>query len=666
MFPADVSRAGYWLLEHNDGTYDERLLVLSQAAEFLELPSRGRAGLDKRGPILTGLLWETEDQAKKTRFWSFGAAATKTAAGLKPVEGPGWMELRDGMRSSPAATPFDEEFPEGWPFLVQRAAYGFERRELAAPLAAGIVAPFQGGRPPLGTSVWELEGDGLDLKRRARAQSAWRTYLLPDDGCLTWGKKSGYTAGIALQLGEGLEGYAGHGMCADQPPSRIATQGGGQAPIQVLGVGSYRGGGAWFCGHAKDKHQDGSTGDGEPINPLHAPYGLLFASESNPELDAPLEWRNPYPEPARPPFPVDAGIYYDIASGHTTCKKARRGLHRLVAWCYFSRIEPPDPPPDPPPPKKPPPDGDPLPEPRAGARPPKLPPLDGEGSFPEAPIPDGPLDGGFEDPFGPGARIYGRIASDPGISRPLHGATHQMAFSSLAFRPQYFEDGAIDLRSIADVSQWTEEHRSQWSAAPVVALLHSVGRQYGGGEWGRTQELRTGQFPDAGGTAPGMLFWGIPELDPALLLNLTETQIGQTFPQPTRRSKVFVGHWRTRPWVGTPMMDGSAVPKDGFSLDLLDSGGTLYIVHHDSAGAETVVARLSSAGDLRIEGELFQAADMGYGLSGESPSATSTGWDATIGSSRKDFDSSTVTLSELAEVVGTWILEARTKGLVKA
>lgn len=101
----------------------------------------------------------------------------------------------------------------------------------------------------------------------------------------------------------------------------------------------------------------------------------------------------------------------------------------------------------------------------------------------------------------------------------------------------------------------------------------------------------------------------------------------------------------------------------------MDADGDTFLKAPGAGGALTLIGGDSGAGTISLlaNGSLsrFVVNNTGIGFFGTAPTARSTGWTAfTNGASRKTCDTTTVTLPQLAELVGTLQAELVAKGFL--
>ena len=582
---ADVSRSGWTPLAHHAPEILDHVKILAQACRVIRGPEGERRVVDI-GPVLSGFYIESENKRLSPGIWSHAAPVIEQGAGqVLPVAGPRWSQARPNTQTTPGTTPFGQQHPKGWPYLLVRALDADRQTTMAAPAFAGIVCPSfkQPVLGALGTRVWAVTPQGgLDHSIRTRIQSMLAVYRYPeeDDDWVLWSqRRTTENAGIAWQLGgavasDGTGRFLGGGAVIDEPTGR-GTGG------EIIAFSTYRQGGPLYVGDQGCQHRRPGNADGQVITPLHLTTETLFAIPGNPRADAPIEFQGTYPEPSTAPLKTKAGIFLDLAKPHQVAGRGDyRGLWRLVAESFVTIIEKPKKEPPPLPPPEEPPGGD------------------GVLLFPPGTFAD-PDTG--EDLGGPRVGpVEPQPKGAPTLSamswrecRPLAGSSMEQAFSGMVFRAPDLRAGAADLRSATELS---EQDLVEWAEQPAVLRLVSIGARTG-----NSRTLTREDCPPYKEvtTGPGVVWLMPPELCPEMLLDPDQddpegspaANLGTA-----EASDSSFGLFRTSLMFATPTANGGA--KDGFLQRL--SGSLLEWSAVGSSGAESQVMTLRTSGILGL------------------------------------------------------------------
>lgn len=511
--------------------------------------------------VVDASISEVDGQGRQITGGSIGRAD------VKPVRTRGY-DADDAFATS------EHVMPEWWPaapkgFVMLGMAGTREggQEDVLGWLDPRIVAADRNGADAMGSRIIDLDPENEASEERvAKAQTHWRVAHVT--GLDRLGAVPGWVAAWHMTRTEqgreaGFGAVYGTLDSRDAPattggssPRRGAITGtpGAGAPSAAAGsvdAGARDGGGAgkrkkgvalasreawgpFHLGHENDRHRFGTNDDGEPVNSLHLdPDRAMWFRRQ--DRDAPLEFDTSLYGPSRAPMRVRAWIRYDPLSVHPWNGEQREGLWRLEAESYFEQkrdprrpgdvtppVEPRDPaipPGDPETPNSNPPPvqfGRPA-YPGEDGGPPLAPPSQGApqrpgGDWRYPPNEARPGDPGYRrrpgDGFGLSWRYVGQTERSAPAEEGVAYSPMQIGFPGALVFPQHTGRGGVDLRySEMPPRESIEEARA---TTPAVGRWTSYGAQEGE-TWAYTQEPGYSRVP--GGTAPGGLMWGPPEVD---------------------------------------------------------------------------------------------------------------------------------------------------------
>ncbi len=609
------------------------------------------------GPWCGWTLLETKDNTQFPRLWTM-AAPVFTDSGGGPVWRPAstWSQEQAGLSNFPGASPFNQEYPGKWPALAVSGMALDRQNEMVAPLNLGIVAPRLGGLQKWGSPVWDPNAQGdLDIKRRARAQSMISVYTVPPaPQCIAFGTEP---AALALQLGFGRDGLAGHGMVSDSPSGNPVPPG-QPAPIasvatgtlkQTFGAMTYRYGGPCHVGLVKDKHHLEITADGERMGPLHFDTGSLFIRPKTGD-DAPLKFGGKKRPETLGTHRKPVELVINDAATHTTPCGTYSQLWEWQADSLYGELKDPKPDPKPEPkpkPEQPPlvplPDGGifpnpfdpsgPLANPRAPVAPrPPLLPEDPDAFFPgpeDAPQDPGPLDPGFgedpevpfpeepefdEDPEAPfpGGPLPGEDEEDPGTPddfvlsksapfqrfeptspRSLVASSSELASPARGWIANEQSTDRPDL--LSHYCALTESEERFWSRSQSVGREEAFAAQSDGRFSDPTTRAGDGSPFKNTDTGSGSVVFMPPELR----LSLCDYEGLDNL----TKSMTYKTFWEARLGFGKPYLPNGGIAS-GFSWG--KDGNNLTLDSHSSVGARTNQMTIGPTGDITVPNGSFE------------------------------------------------------------
>lgn len=143
---------------------------------------------------------------------------------------------------------YADPLPLGVAGITLTATKETSQEDVFIPTGVGpIVAPYFGGDPVLGTTVWDLKDTGqLDYRHRAKLQSMMRVWSVPEHGSWLIDPRVAEEVfggpapnkGLAFQLGGARAGISGRGVMSDDEVvgQSFNTTVGSFQNVQVLGI----------------------------------------------------------------------------------------------------------------------------------------------------------------------------------------------------------------------------------------------------------------------------------------------------------------------------------------------------------------------------------------------------------------------------------------------